>query len=411
MIDDIRPKGPAHDPAPDGDLDLLLEGMADNYEVVRAFVSTLSDIRDPKKTPVLSDLEAEYGIPTSTLLSEAERRLRLDEFAYGGDSDGTEDDLQTALRNAGFDVYVYQNDPAVDPAIFLEQQFQMVAGGDNAYAGRDDAFCGLLGGELLVNGDVFKTSKVFTSVAGTMYAGDGTTAGEYDDLLVEKIEYPIPTDPADWPMVYFVGGAATRDFIEMLTNGGFETGDFTGWTQNNSVIDITNPATGTYASKLDTATGIAGCESDKTGIDPLRKYTLKIKTDITSWVAGTYSVGVVLWDKDGLPLTPRSGIAIYSSSAVTGGYIQTEVTLGRIGTGADIEITTDVAQISIANNWAALSNGIAFLDDVELYRSDKQSITEIGKATVDGSREDEFKRTILKYGPMHAWAALIVTFA
>jgi hypothetical protein len=411
MIDDIRPKGPAHDPAPDGDLDLLLDGMADNYEIVRAFVSTLSDTRDPKKTPVLSDLEAEYGIPTSTLLSEADRRLRLDEFANGGDGNGTEDDLQDALRNAGFDVYVYQNDPAVDPAIFLEQAFQMVADGDNAYAGRADAFAGRVGGELLVNGDVFKTSRVFTSVAGTFYAGDGTGAGEYDDLLIEKIEYPIPTDPADWPLVYFVGGAATYDFIELLLNGGFETGDFTGWDQRSAVIDNTNPASGTWCSKLDSASGISGAISDLYDIYHEWIYTIKVKSDVTALSAGTYSVSVRLYDKNGTGITSPSGIKIFTVTAPTSGYEQTTKTIGPMGSGADIIISPDVAKISIQQLFDPGSTGVAYMDDVELYRSDKQSIVSIDNATVDGSREDEFKRTILKYGPMHAWAALIVTFA
>lgn len=212
MLDDTLPPGPIWEPEDDGDFDLLLDGIADNLEAQRLFMSTLSDIRNPLKTTMLSDLEREYGIPTNLLISEATRRIRLAELVYGRSSNGTEDDLQTALRNLGFDVYVYQNDPAVDPAIFLSQAFQMVAGGGNAYAGRADAFAGRAGGELLVNGAIFTTTKVYTSGAGSgFYAGTGHGAGEYDDLIIEKIEYTIPTDPDDWPLVFFVGGAVTRD--------------------------------------------------------------------------------------------------------------------------------------------------------------------------------------------------------
>lgn len=209
MLDDINARGPIWEPEIEGDMDLLFDGIADNLAEIWLFVSSLADIRNPLKTPMLSDLEREYGVPTNLLLSEATRRLRLAGIVYARSDNGTEDDLQAALRNVGFDVYVYQNSPAVDPDPFLNQAFQMVAGGDNAYAGRADAYAGQTGGELLVNGDIFKTTKVYTSVAGNLYAGAGHGAGEYDNLLIEKIDYTVPTDPKDWPLVFFVGGAVT----------------------------------------------------------------------------------------------------------------------------------------------------------------------------------------------------------
>lgn len=408
MLDDILPRGDAWTPEEQADFDLLLDGMADNYEVLRSFLSVLSDIRRPLVTPILSDLEKEYGIPTSTLLSEAERRQRLDELVYGGDSDGTEDDMQTALRNAGFDVFVYQNDPAVDPAIFLEQQFQMVAGGDNAFAGRADAFAGLSGGELLVNGDVFKTSKVFTSGAGSgLYAGTGHGAGEYEELLVEKIEYPIPTDPVDWPLVYFVGGVATLGFIELLINGGFETGDFTGWTQNSAVIDNVNPASGTWCSKL-VAVGpkIIGAETVSYDIDPSMTYTVKIKNNVTAYTDGSYKNILDFYDEDDIFI---SEIILLDQRMTTTGYEQVEKAIGHLGTFAIPPKATSIKIKHIAEEGTPIFT--AFMDDVEFFRSDKQSITEIANAIIPGTREDEFKRTILKYGPLHAWAALVVNFA
>ena len=70
MIDDLKPPGPIWEPEEDGDLDLLFEAIADNYETVRLFLSALSDIRNPNTTTILDDLEREYGIPTNTLLSK-----------------------------------------------------------------------------------------------------------------------------------------------------------------------------------------------------------------------------------------------------------------------------------------------------------------------------------------------------
>ena len=410
MLNDLLPPGPAWEPEEDADLDRLLDGIADDYEVIRTLLVTLKDIRNPNKTTILDDLEREYGIATNTLLSEATRRARLAELVYGASGNGTEDNLQNALRNVGFDVYVYQNDPAIDPAGPLQQAFQMVAAGFNAYAGRSDAYAGLIGGELLVNGEIFKTSRVWTSVAGSgFYAGTGHGAGEFDSLDVEKIEYPVPTDPADWPFVFFVGGTAIYGFIELLINGGFEAGDFTGWTQNNSVIDNTNPATGTWCSKLvAVGTDLDGAETDSYDIFINGVYTIEVKNDVTAYVGGNYKVAIEFRDKDDLLI---SETIIVDKTAVTVGYEQTVKTIGRTGSGADIVFPNTTAKVRIRDFWDGTPTGTAFMDDVELFRSDKQTIISIGAASVDGAREDEFKRTILQYKPLHSWAALIVSFA
>jgi len=210
-INDLLPPGALWRPEDDEGFDQLLDGMALDSDAVRVALAQLADIRNPLLTPILSDLEREYGILVDPRLTEETRRQRLNALVYNADSDGTEDDLETTLQDAGFDVFVHQNDPAVDPAIFLDQDFQMVAGGGNAYAGRSDAFASRIGGELLVNGDIFSTSPLYLVVANTIYAGDGSTAGEFDEMAIVPFEYEIPTDPDAWPFIFFVGGPATRD--------------------------------------------------------------------------------------------------------------------------------------------------------------------------------------------------------
>lgn len=214
VLDALLPPGSIWTPKDDADFDKLLEGMADNHEEIRIFLSQLSVLRDPDKTFILDDLEREYGLIKDENLSESVRRQRLSAIAFARNGGGTPDFLQQVLRDAGFDVFVYNNDPAVDPALFLNETFQMVAGGGNAYAGFHDAigiqaFAGRSGGELVVNGDLLAESgPLYLSVANTMYAGqtDLAFAGHFDESFITPVEYDIPIDPDAWPFVFFVSG-------------------------------------------------------------------------------------------------------------------------------------------------------------------------------------------------------------
>jgi hypothetical protein len=218
MIDGVMPEGAIWTPEEDSDFDLFLEGMADDSEDVRLFLSGLALIRNPNLTPFLSDLEREFGIQPDELISDELRRMRLAAVAFTRGSAGTAAQLEAQLNAAGFDVQVHSNDPAVDPALFLDQSFQMVAGGGNAYAGRTDAFAGRIGGELLVNGDIFIQAPAYLASASRMYAGNsGAVAGYFEDYDQNPIIYTVPTDPDAWPFVFFVGGDATRDGSGALT--------------------------------------------------------------------------------------------------------------------------------------------------------------------------------------------------
>jgi len=206
----------------DGDFDKLLEGIAENKEVTREFLISLATLRNPQKTQYLSDLEKEYGLMTRNNLTEQVRRDRLSVRAYERDRNGSWEDLQNALQNSGFNVQVHENSPAVDPAIFLNQAFQMVAGDPlNAFAGDPGAYCGQIGGILLVNGEIFDQIPLWLmGCAGdNAYAGDPLAyAGYYLELQKNLITYEIPADPFDWPYIFFVGGDATRGGSEELTD-------------------------------------------------------------------------------------------------------------------------------------------------------------------------------------------------
>lgn len=186
----LPPNAGAFDLIEQEDLDRLLDGMDLNAETVVDFLATLADLRDPDLTPILEDLEREYGFLFNPNLTEDERRAQLAALVYASTINGSKDDLEGALTRAGFNVKVYQNDPPVDPANFFGDEYLMEAGGVAAYAGEPSAVAGLGGGDIL--------------------------------LSARNDPYILPDDPNRWPYVFFIagdrnGGAALRDpFMEQF---------------------------------------------------------------------------------------------------------------------------------------------------------------------------------------------------
>jgi hypothetical protein len=81
-----------------------------------------------------------------------------------------------------------------------------------AQCGEPLAQCGKFEGELIVNGDIFEFEIDYLVECGeTLAQCDEPTAqaGNSSGVTRTLIEYPIPTDPPDWPLVFFVGGDAT----------------------------------------------------------------------------------------------------------------------------------------------------------------------------------------------------------
>lgn len=209
VIEALLPPGSLWVPEDGGDFDKLLDGMADNAEATRVFVRQVAKIRSPKETPVLDDLEREFGIVPDTGLSEAVRRQRLLSVKTARNSTGTADFVQNALRKAGFDVYVHANGPPVDPANIISFGNATVTGNENALFGKDGAqFAGSVG-DLLVNGMIYENGV--------------------------QITYAIP--PAEyWPLVFFVGGAATRDVDGSILSVATATIDILRRNELNSLI-------------------------------------------------------------------------------------------------------------------------------------------------------------------------------
>lgn len=214
IITSLLPPGTAWEPAIESDFDKFLDGKALNYDDIKNFIDKLSSLRDPLETSLLDELEIEYGVTKNDNFTDAQRRQYLNSLVFSTKENGTPDDLEKRLQDAGFPVQIHSNDPATNPKILLNENYQMIAGGPNAYAGREDAFARRIGGELIVNGDQFQQKPNYISVAGSANAFAGNTnfkAGMFNELIKLKIEYDIPEDPNSWPFMFYIGGNVTRD--------------------------------------------------------------------------------------------------------------------------------------------------------------------------------------------------------
>lgn len=162
ILNALLPEGAFWTPAQDDDYDKLFEGIAENSNAVKDDLSELSELRNPLKTAILSDLERDYGIIPAVDATEAQRRQALKGFMFNRSTNGAYDQLQDKLQEAGFDVIIIPNSPPIDPALYYDEEYA-------------------LEGELMVN------------------------------ELERTIKYDLPINPAYWPLIFFIGKSVTKD--------------------------------------------------------------------------------------------------------------------------------------------------------------------------------------------------------
>lgn len=189
LIDALLPDGALWAPEEGRELDDLLDGIAQCIEPVREDLLDLAYVRDPLRTPMLPDLEREFGMLPTSAMSEESRRSRLAGVKSSRSGDGSIGHLQAALIAAGFSVKVYANSPAVDPALFVYYAPSTVCGNTAARVGA--ASVGGQRGGILVN------------------SGEDSVAAF--GVIPPPGQYAVPTDPGYWPLFFFVGGEVTYD--------------------------------------------------------------------------------------------------------------------------------------------------------------------------------------------------------
>jgi len=178
----IKPKGVAWNPDLENDFDRFIDGLSAGSNDAYSILKQLGILRNPEliDEDLLGDLEREYGIISNESITIQERRDILESTMFAKPGTGSFTDLQTILNNAGFNVIVTPNDPAIDPNIIFASVGFMWADFGTSRANYIEAV----------------TSNPIEIIVNT----------PYDSIENYKI---IPGVHERWNYVFFVGGAAS----------------------------------------------------------------------------------------------------------------------------------------------------------------------------------------------------------
>jgi hypothetical protein len=322
-VDSLHPDGAFWAPKPGGDYDKVLDALADFEAGLFDDLVLLGKLRDPDATPILSDLEREYGLLPNEALSEEERRAQLRSIVYARRGTGSIDDLQRRLDAAGFDLTVHSNSPAVDPNVIISGDAPMQAGEPLAQAGEPSAQAGEFSGELVVNSAIDDSAfslpdigpwPIFreTFVSSNSIAVRGGQL--FGDNSIGFFDAPV----ANWPML-----ASTHD------PGNSRTLDVSGNT-NHAIFSPTAP-TKTVGRRGYALNGTSNYFSVASAISIIPNGDISNVTLFVAFVRGPGG-GSMWWFQRGQG-GARTNMSLYAPNATSVAYS------GGTG-GADISYTT-----------------------------------------------------------------------
>ena len=210
-----------------------------------------------------------------------------------------------------------------------------------------------------------------------------------DQLLLSAFQGGTPQG-SDFILRVIVMG-----MINQLTNPGFDYGDFTGWTQNSSILETLKLKTGGYSAKLvSSGSNVQGAESEAITIDASKIHRVRSYNKVETLNTGDYYFRIIFYkNPDGSDEISTSNIKQYT--AVTD-WDLAEKTIGPSGSGADITIPSGAKSMAVEHVWwnaGGNPNGTVYMDDVRISFEDYNAII--------GSEED--KSLILFEGEIDSW--------
>jgi hypothetical protein len=405
VFEALLPPGSLWKPAPGAGFDQFLTALGENANQIYERLYDLGNLRNPRRTPILSDLEKEYGILPDTRLTDETRIQKLAAVKYAKPGTASDTDLQTILRNAGFDVYVRRNHPPIDPDDYLSAEYLLEAGEVDAFAGEPNAIAGLGGGELVVNGPIVDTSVEYSSQANgaETFAGEPeAVAGYFTDVTYTLVTYEVPASSDTWPYIFFVTGTPSDEW-GWLDDWNAEYATTGKWTDETEGELRKN----TDASKINS--GIRSFELIATGdtvsnpIDPLLTNSTNMLTDP---IPGACTVTGYWWGEDGPgQIEP---IVYYYDPVLEGWFEGNRGSTAASNTPFSFSAPNGISGIRLAAEnggpFAAGNPKSVYFDEI------KVKLNSPDRASVPAEREGEFKQLILTYKPLDTWAGLLVDY-
>lgn len=187
----------------------------------------------PSSTRSLEMWEEQYAI----INPDSDEEIRRNTIAMKWKDKGGQSAyyIQKILQENGFNVFVYENNPIVDPNSFLDRddkQNQAIVNGITTskeevkdlmivcsdierdyvvYCNNDKNFS--CGDEKAICGDYGSYAE------SEWYCGaNRAVCGYYEGYIIYEIEEEIPTDSAYFPFLFFVGGEVERDNFGRITS-------------------------------------------------------------------------------------------------------------------------------------------------------------------------------------------------
>lgn len=185
------------------------EGLTGILDEFLALMSKIHFDRFPATTTLLDDWEREFALVNGNLLTEQQRRDRLERAwkPVDGQSPGR---IQQVLQDNGFDVYVHEWwVPGTEPAV----------GVDTCATPRDPT--AIPGLEMLVGKIVETINKKINAQLGNPTAQLGhpsATLGNYSGLEPQLKVYPVPAAADEWPYIFYIGDSAFGSFADVPAN-------------------------------------------------------------------------------------------------------------------------------------------------------------------------------------------------
>lgn len=394
VLDSALPDGPIWQIAEGEDLDKYYHGLAQNYEDAREEVAAIGDLRNPESTASLADLEIEFGITPDTNFTPTQRRVYL--AALKGERCVLPSwvNLQRKLRAAGFDVYVFPNDPPLDPAVVLSDYsgYYLVNGDvlDHQERDYDETVCDDDGTEPIAD----RGTTVCDDDGTELIADRGATIGSFVGMLRYPYEYKSPTRYR-WPMIFWI--AATKRGGETFLDWNMEWQSLGAWTAGGD----------TYVHKTLEwkKTGVRSLEvmAPPVWVDPIGPYAEQMRIpiptsrDILVRVCSSPGVKAALCvcDKDGI--WDVAGI-VESSAGAFDELLNYSAANGVSGvrlylTGAAPPVVGDWARFDDLKIWSNLIKEVHFT-----------------KASLPATLRQRFEKLVYRYKPVRTWAGVLINW-